>query len=123
MDLIVYGQPVPKKRPRTTRQGGKTWTYTPEQSAEYARAVKLLAKNAAVLNRLTPIPKGNPVKLSIKFTVKGKSTSTPDIVNLAAQIADAVEGIFYDNDSQVVELHCFKQHGAKPRVYIKAEAV
>jgi len=122
MYIIIYGQPIPKKRPRVTQRSGKVWTYTPQQSADYARSVKNLARNAAFREHLTAIPKEAPVKLSIKFVVHGKSTSTPDIVNLAAQIADAVEGVFYDNDSQIVELHCFKQHGAKPRAYINVES-
>ena len=116
MQLIVIGQPVPKARPRFTSQRRHT-AYTPERTAAYEEEVRSLAYN---VNRV-PLPKGTPLRLRVTFVLRGKATSTPDLVNLAASIADALQGVWYDDDSQIVELQCRKRQGRHPRAIIGVE--
>ncbi|MBA7686737.1 hypothetical protein ES703_95192 [subsurface metagenome] len=70
-----------------------------------------------------PIAKGVPVRLRVTFVVKGDPTSTPDLVNLASSIADALQRVWYEDDSQIVELQCRKRKGRHPRAQIWVEAL
>ena len=119
MELTVEGQPVPKARPRYTDKRGRERHYTEERTAAYEGEVRALAYN---VNRV-PLAKGLPVRLRVTFVVKGEATSTPDLVNLASSIADALQGVWYENDSQVVELQCRKRKGRHPRAMIMVEAL
>jgi Holliday junction resolvase RusA-like endonuclease len=117
--FTILGEPISKARARTTSQGGKTWSYNPERSKGYASMITVLMRNKRQLGLIQKIEKPNPVRLRLHFFVSSKATSTPDIVNLAAQIADALEEICYDNDSQIVDLACKKSKSNKPRVLIE----
>lgn len=46
----------------------------------------------------------------------------PDLDKLARAALDAMTNVVYSDDSQVVELHCFKAYG-KPRVEVRVEEV
>lgn len=119
MELIVEGQPVPKARPRVTYRQGKVWAYTLDQVRAYQEEVRMLAFNM----RERVIPRDTPVRLRVTFILKGKETSRPDVVNLAATIADALEGVWYEDDSQIAELQCRKRQGPHPRAIITVEAI
>ena len=43
----------------------------------------------------------------------------PDCDNLAKGIKDCLEGIAYDNDSQIAELHITKRYDTKPRIEVE----
>ena len=67
------------------------------------------------------IPVGTPVRMRVTFTLEKKPTDTPDIVNLVALIADTLEGVWYDNNSQIVELQCRKVMGDHAKAYITVD--
>jgi Holliday junction resolvase RusA-like endonuclease len=119
MIFVIPGEPVPKHRPRVTMKGGKAWAYTPEDSRTYAQTVKLIMLNNQRKGLIQTITKPTPVVLRLHFHLTSKVTHTPDIINLAAQIADCLEGICYANDSQVVELICKKSQSTNPRVHLE----
>ena len=119
MELIVIGQPVPKGRPRFDGRRAGNPAYTEDRTAAYEGEVRALAYN---VNRV-PIAKGMPVRLRVTFILRGEATSTPDLVNLAASIADALQGVWYEDDSQIVELQCRKRQGKHPRAIIGVEQV
>jgi len=121
MEIVVVGQPVPKARPRVTYRGGRAWAYTPNQVRDYQQFVKSLAFNARAGRDL--IPRDIPVRLRLTFILQGKGISRPDLVNLASAIADALEGVWYEDDAQITELQCRKRQGDHPRTMISVEAL
>lgn len=127
MEFIIPGATRPKARPRTTFQSGKPVTYTPPESRDYAEKVRLLALNEWNKQNIAPIPYPRPVKMEITFILDRKPTARPDIVNLAAQIADILQGdrthqpIAYDDDSQITELHLYKKSGRFPMTRVVVE--
>ena len=123
MELMVVGQPVPKSRPRVTYRKGRAWAYSEQPLVDYQDAVRALAFSKRQTDGGSIIPKGVPVRLRVSFILKGKQTSKPDLVNLVATIADALEGVWYDDDSQITELQCRKRQGKHPRVMITVEQV
>lgn len=121
MEIVVVGQPVPKARPRVTYKGGRAWAYTPKEVRDYQQLVASLAFNERAGRDL--IPRDIPVRLRVTFVLQGKGTSRPDLVNLASAIADALEGVCYEDDAQIAELQCRKRQGDHPRAMISVEAL
>ncbi|MBQ1789616.1 MAG: RusA family crossover junction endodeoxyribonuclease [Oscillospiraceae bacterium] len=133
--FTVPGEPVGKGRPRVVRRGGFTQTYTPEKTASYENLVKLEFQRQG--GRMM---KDGPVYLSIqawygipKSVSKRKReamigglilpTRKPDCDNVAKIIADALNGLAWRDDSQVVSLHVEKRFGEVPGVEVEIREV
>ena len=114
--FTIQGKSIPKARPRATMISGKAIMYTPTQTKQFERYVKSVAAQHAPrepligalevqLDFFLPRPKSLPIK--IKY-----HTKKPDIDNLAKSVLDAMEGIIYVNDAQVISLLVTKDYGA-----------
>jgi len=113
----VPGVPKAKGRPRMTRSGH---TYTPKETARYENLVRLAAQSS----RIDFIANG-PVTLRLWFFWPCKSprkakprpatyrTARPDLDNLIKAVSDALNGIGYRDDSQVVSVTAVKQYAAQ----------
>jgi len=115
--FTVDGQPISQYPPRRVTKAGRTWTYRPEATKRYVKAVAGIARDLIK----APLPKGAPVRLWLDFYVKGKTVGRPDLDKIAASIFDALQSVIYDNDSQIVELITRKQRSSTPRVIITVE--
>lgn len=96
--ITVPGRPVPKGRPRLGMHGRKAYVYTPPETREYEKLVGWVAK--AVGCKLA----SKPVAMTLEIFVRRKM----DIDNVAKSILDGLNGIAYEDDDQVVELHVRK---------------
>lgn len=107
--FTVWGEVVGSARPRVTKHG----TYIPARTRKYRKAIQD-AFIASCGGRVSPIPKGTPVKLSIivqRALPKSRprkidsesDTFKPDVDNIAKNVMDALNGLAWDDDSQVVE--------------------
>ncbi len=121
----VPGKPQGKGRPRFTRSGH---TYTPDHTAEYEERVKLAYKQAgggklsgfvsADILAVFTVPKSytkaqRAAALNASFAPK-----KPDCDNIAKIILDALNGLAYDDDAQVVKLRVEKRYGETERVLV-----
>lgn len=100
--FAVKGPPLSKKRVATSRFGNK---YNPSAASEkkFAKvAVKVLSK----LKRAPKVfEKGTPLRINLQFRFARRSMAmTPDIDNLVKFVMDALNGIVYHDDRQVVKL-------------------
>jgi Holliday junction resolvase RusA-like endonuclease len=126
----VYGQPVPKKRPRVTRYGH---AYTPKESLAYDTEVALMAKSAMGTSEPleTPVAAYIYINYAIppSYTKKRREAclngserptgqNLGDIDNVAKQILDACNGIVYKDDRQVVSLHVTKRYDTISSVHV-----
>ena len=133
MTLTIEGEAVPQGRPRFTRNGH---AYDPERSREYKEKVALAASLAMrgeqVFPRETPLRciitvwKQMPKRFNQRQRALAKAeilrpTVKPDIDNMAKAITDAMNGIVYADDSQIVELVCGKYYDDKPGVIVTVE--
>ena len=100
--FTIPGQPIPKGRPRVMSAGH---AFTPKRTVEYENKVRTFASLA--MKGRQPLEFG--VKVCIEFRLKGKRRMDWD--NLAKAITDALNGLVYDDDSQIVEAHIFKAIG------------
>ena len=130
VSFTVPGKPFGKQRPRITRRGKFTTTYTPKETVEYENLVKLSYYNSAGDTKLNGAIKADikgifPVPTSVSNKQKEKMisgeikyTKKIDCDNMAKCILDALNNIAYDDDSQIYDLKVTKEYGEVPRVEI-----
>lgn len=74
-----------------------------------------------------PFFKKIPLKINLEITFKKKKQITsypitrPDIDNIFKLVADALNGLAYDDDSQIVTANIKKIFGKEDRYYIRIE--
>ena len=114
-NIIVYGKPRGKQRPRTISRGNKTWTYTPKATAEVEEMWI-----GSFLESGTLSYGDKPIKVTIcayfkrpKKCENKYSMTFPDYDNLAKLVTDALQGLAFDNDKQIVEAHIYKMYCAE----------
>ena len=115
ISFVIPGQPVGQGRPRFTTKGRYPRAVDPPKSREYKNLVKKLAYDA-----YQGEPLDGPIKIKMihyfeipksyskkrkKACLEGieRPTKKPDIDNVYKGIADAMSGIIYQDDKQIVE--------------------
>ena len=115
VSFLVPGVPVAKGRARFSARGGVARTYTPAKTVAYEAAVRSEAVRAMfgrpplegpLLARL--IAYFPPLKSGPKARRGGPMTARPDADNVAKAVLDALNGVVYGDDAQVVSLHVSK---------------
>lgn len=103
--IIVPGIAVSKLRARKGKNGN---FYTPKKLSDYQEAVGWTAKDQMIRQEVQAFEKDVPLNVTIAFVKKGKLTGKPDTSNLVKAIEDALNGIAYYDDSQIVQLYAAK---------------
>ena len=118
--FTVDGDPVPKGRPRFARRGQFVQTYTDSKTLEYETHVALKARHA--IGASEPLKGALSVFLYLRYAVPESYTKKRkeacllglefpnriDLDNVYKSITDAMNGIVYVDDSQIVEAHIKK---------------
>ena len=111
-----------KRRARFSKFGAP---YTPRETEQEEREIARLYKGckasgpvSVTIRAFSPLPKSRPKRVENE-----PWTISPDIDNIAKAVLDALNGIAYDDDAQVVELHVYKHDrtrgvGPCPRVEV-----
>lgn len=135
MTFEVFVPGIPKAQARAKafvyKKGGamRVGHYDPETSRDWKRTV--LDRVATEARSRDMAPTAGPIGLELVFTLtRPKSlpkrviyhTRKPDVDNLAKAVKDAMKGVVYGDDSQVVSLSVAKGYGLKPGVYIYARS-
>jgi Holliday junction resolvase RusA-like endonuclease len=127
--ITIPGVPRGKGRPRFVRATGRT--YTPEQTASYEGVIR----HEASLEMRGEPPMEGPLAIAVTAVVAmpkrfGKKhrqaveagqlwpTTRPDADNYLKTACDALNGIVYRDDSQLVRMEAVKCYGAAPRLSI-----
>jgi Holliday junction resolvase RusA-like endonuclease len=126
MKFKVQIKPIGKARARVTRYG----TFTPQKTKDFERAIAWSFKKQFKAHEIIV----KPIKLTIRATfnppksyskvkrlrcLKTYHSKKPDIDNIAKAIMDALNGIAYKDDNQVVILHIEKWYGEEDSVEIE----
>ena len=124
--LRVYGLPVPQGRPRAfVTPSGHASVYDPKKSKDW----KNLVREQVISAERPTEPWRGAIELSLTFFLPRPvslpkkvihHTKRPDCDNLAKAVKDALKGLVYHDDSQVVELHVEKGYDSTPGVEIHA---
>ena len=122
------GKPVAKGRPRISGWSrGKPYVFTPETTRKYEAELKACAKVA--MGKTPPLE--GPLSIDVRVVLapakswsKGKAmdaldgrifpTKKPDLDNYVKTAMDALNGVVYLDDSQIVALSAKKVYGESP---------
>ena len=131
--FVVPGEPVGKARPRFTRKGH---AYTPKKTSDYEATVRnafrvafpghepYAGPLAMEVFAYFSVPKSAPAKKrEAMLTGATLPTKRPDGSNVLKGIEDALNGIAYDDDSQIVDDSIQKRYGSEPRVEVSITTV
>ncbi|KHO63373.1 endonuclease [Thermoanaerobacter sp. YS13] len=131
MLLTIPGKPFGKQRPRVTKRGV---TYTPAETVNYEAFVKLLYMHEyrniklegplrMIIRAFYKIPKGtNKKDKELMLQNILRPTKKPDMDNVVKIIADALNGLAYDDDKQIVEMYISKFYSEDEFVEVVIES-
>ena len=132
MKITIQGKVQAKQRPRFN---GK-FTYTPEQTKNYENWVKL--------SFINQYPNFKPLENELEVSIKAyfeipksvskkkreqmlngniRPTIKPDLDNIAKSVLDALNGLAYLDDKQIVFLKVEKFYAESPRVELMVEEI
>lgn len=130
--LVIPGSPMGKQRPRVMKNG---ITYTPAKTVNYETLIKELYIEQHSGEQLQgPIRMTIDAYFDIPKSVSQKKRrhmlsglempcKRPDMDNIAKIVADALNKIAYQDDSQIVELAINKRYAEQARVEITLQEV
>lgn len=137
IEFNVSGEPRGKERHRTGRYG----TYTPSKTVKYEKEIQKAFRSKWLFPRTIPfctkepltvhiyayykIPKSETKKAKFEMVCnKIKPTKKPDVDNIAKIVMDALNGVAWKDDAQVVNLHVYKVYVPdEPYIHVILEDV
>ena len=135
LSLTIPGPPVPKGRPKISTFGGHARAYTPEKTRRYEDLIRLDAGRAmegrvlldgplcVKVAAFMPIPKSlSKAKTAAAIGGSLRPQTKPDVDNFA-KVIDALNGVAWRDDSQVVHLVVSKHYSDRPRLELFAEEI
>lgn len=135
LTLSMNGEPRGKGRPRATVRGGFASVYTDAKTRKYEASVRAVAI-AAMAGR---DPFEGPLSVSLRFRMPIPKSATkraragmaageiahtgrPDLDNCQKAILDAMNGVVFCDDSQIVRSFTTKLYAEQPGVDVRIEA-
>ena len=131
--FTVDGEPTGKGRPRFSTRGKFVRAVTPQKTVSYENLVKMeyqaqcagtfFNSDVALGMRITafkPIPKSASKKKTLKM-LEGliRPGKKPDWDNIGKIVCDALNGIAFQDDSQIVSGTTIKKYSEQPRVEVE----
>ena len=139
MKYVFDIAPVPQGRPRFARRGKFVQTYDPPKSKRFKGDLARIAVKQA--NEQTFYAgKHVPIEVRLKFYIpmlesfsKAKyemalsgylrPPKRPDLDNYLKGTLDGLNGIFWHDDGQIVEIHAGKYYSDNPRIEMEIKEV
>lgn len=134
--LVVPGEPCGKQRARTfyDRRAGRVVSKTPEKTKSYEILIReffavkhegfppLLGAVRLRVNIFRGIPKSASNRQAERMEATlVRPTTRPDASNVLKAVEDALNGLAFHDDSQIVEILVQKYYSWTPRVEIFVE--
>lgn len=126
--IYIPGKAVAQSRPRFARRGDNVSTYDAAPSRDYKSWVKHCAlevikqTGAALITRDVPLQMVMTVTISRPASAPKKRICPvvkPDLDNIQKTVQDALEGIVYQADQQIVSIRSVKRYGAFDGVEVR----
>lgn len=134
--LEIEGEPKGKGRPRFMRVGKAVRTYTPAATRDHEKRIAKIAKDAMGERK----PMTGPVIMTVvahvgvaaswsknarELALNGyiAPTKTPDCDNVLKLVSDALNGIVYEDDKQIISVNIRKLYSATPGIGVIVEQI
>ena len=116
----IEGKIKGKGRPRFSHYGKFVKAYTPADTASYENLIKLQFRISCG-DWFSELPL--KMKITAIHGIVKSATKKPDADNIVKIICDALNGIAYKDDTQVVELEIKKVYGELEKVIVEIEEI
>lgn len=121
IEFTVVGKIQPKQRPRFKRCGAFIQTYTPQPTLDYQKSVadayitkygdnKLTGALIMEIDAFFNVPKSYSKKKRNELRGKPNIAHNGDIDNVAKSVLDGLNGVAYDDDTIIYDLHIRKYY-------------
>jgi len=121
IEFDVVGKIQPKQRPRFKRCGGFIQTYTPQPTLDYQKLVAdtytekygdMVLDGALIMeiDAFFNVPKSYSKKKKAELRGRPNVAHNGDIDNVAKSILDGLNGVAYDDDTIIYDLHIRKYY-------------
>lgn len=135
--FVIPYEPMGKERPRAYSCHGHTQVYTPYKTREYEQMVrdiyalqvghKRFPDDAEILLEIIAcfsVPKSaSKEKRRLMLSGDIRPKKKPDYDNIAKIITDALNGVAYKDDAQIVSAEIHKRYSTKSCVYVTMESI
>lgn len=130
--ITIPGQPVAKARPRVTKAGH---AYTPQKTKVYERLVQsifigeygkpqLEGPLLLEMDLYFQIPKSTRKKdVPLMLDKSIRPVKRPDLDNCLKAVSDALNGVAYKDDSQIVGAVLRKYYGDEARTEVRVTSI
>lgn len=116
--LWIPGEPLSKARARVVSRG----SYTPKTTRQAQDRVRVLARVGLGPPRKRGLPVPTVEALNVRMHFMRGHRARRDLDNMAKLVMDALEGVIWENDSQITELHLTQEYVKhSPGVLLLAE--
>ena len=130
--FVIPGVPVAKGRPKFSTRGGFARAYTPKKTRDFEDMAREIGR--AAMGPLMPTASSVmlefvafvPVPTSWTKRKRAQALagllhplSRPDLDNYEKALTDALNGIVYEDDSQICDVVKSKRYAEEPRLVVK----
>jgi Holliday junction resolvase RusA-like endonuclease len=137
MKVITFSIPGPpqgKARPKVVRiKTGASVTYTPDKTVRYEELTRIRYRAAArgfkfaddaqlgvQITARYPVPKSKSKRVkAAMLSGQIKPAKKPDCDNIVKIVCDALNGIAYRDDAQIVLVQVAKEYDDEPRTFVR----
>lgn len=138
LTIMIPGEPCAQGRPRFSTAGGFVKAYDPAKSRNYKAYVKMCAIDAMQeqgwkctesplsieITAFMSIPASKSKKFKQAAIVGAeRPTKKPDVDNVFKILTDALSGIAYKDDKQIVSATINKWYAEVPRVEVRVKII
>jgi Holliday junction resolvase RusA-like endonuclease len=129
--FTIPGLPVAKGRPKFSTRNGIARAYTPKKTRDFEAMAREYAKAAmgplmpcmssvhVTFVVFVPVPKSwSKTKRNTAIAGGIHPTVKPDLDNFAKALTDALNGVVYDDDSQICDVVMSKRYAEEPRIVV-----
>jgi len=130
LQFVIPGPPVGKGRPRFSTAGGKPRSYTPAVTREYEALIAARAAEAMAGRELLKTPLRVMIEATMSIPLSWSKynrqaaldgvryPTRPDVDNIAKTVLDGMQGVVFENDSQVTYLKVSKKYAEEGMVTV-----
>ena len=109
--VFIEGKPHPKERPRVTSRNGRAFAYTPAKTVEAEKKVAEAWDGPVFHGEVAVhivVDKEGTAIIVERIDVGGKASLRGDLDNYVKTVLDALNGVAWVDDSQVVKIVAIK---------------